>query len=56
MTTTMMDNYPPGFFTSCAGYGTNGDCGRDCPLYIAGNCPIEDEMLEALGDDDDDDE
>ena len=32
---------------SCIHNGLIGNCGFDCPCYLNGNCPIEDEVDEA---------
>ena len=31
---------------SCHSVGINGGCGYDCPVFLRGDCDIEDEMIE----------
>lgn len=52
MTTTTHNNHgahcPAGALDkdSCFYNGQIGNCGRECPCYLLGNCPIEDEVEE----------
>jgi hypothetical protein len=39
----MSDNLPVG---ECATNSLNGRCGQDCPVFLDGDCPIEDEIRE----------
>jgi hypothetical protein len=36
-------NYPASI-TDCYVVGINGDCGLECPVYLAGKCECEDEI------------
>ena len=35
--------------SECFHEGSNGNCGPNCPMFIRGDCPIEDEIREELG-------
>ena len=45
---TIMDHYPPDIMSKCEGQGIFGRCGEDCPLFIDGDCHIEDEIQEQI--------
>jgi len=38
------DHYPP--LSGCDKYGMAGNCGPDCPAFIEGDCPEEDEIVD----------
>ena len=38
--------------TDCELVGITGGCGDDCPVFLAGKCESEDEILESLQDND----
>lgn len=39
------------YLYSCHNVGINGGCGYECPVFLRGDCDIEDEMIEnALAD------
>ena len=48
---SMMDHYPPDIMSKCEGQGIFGNCGANCPLFIDGDCPIKDEILEHIAED-----
>jgi len=45
-----MGHYPPDIMSKCEGQGIFGHCGTDCPIFIDGDCPIEDEVKESIKD------
>ena len=38
-------NYPASI-SDCEVVGINGDCGKNCPVYLRGDCECEDEIAD----------